>query len=147
MQDVVSKLTFLEKEVDGLKSKEAIRDLVLRYCHLAVEADADGLMALFADGGTFGLPSTMGMGTVSGEPLRRLIKESIGDKRPWPFIHNHLIRLEGPDRASGIVHAEIRLGSRGYKLTHFYVYDDQYVMEAGVWRFKHRGVTSYDVAD
>jgi hypothetical protein len=145
MTDLVSNLATLEKEVDNLKSKEAIRDLVMLYCHLAVAADADGLMGLFAAGGTFGMPATMGVGTVSGEPLRRLIVDSIADKRPWPFLHNHYIRLEGPERATGVVHAEIRLGCQGYKLTHFYVYDDLYVRESGIWKFKHRAVTAYDV--
>ncbi|MCZ4343292.1 nuclear transport factor 2 family protein [Sphingomonadaceae bacterium G21617-S1] len=139
------------KALIQLQNLEDIRTLPALYCHLICNKDVDGVMALFGADGTMTISGDMreGLeGTVyAGESLRKMMSEGLDDIRPWPFIQNHTITLTSDVTATGLLHATFRLGSRGYKVTHLGLYEDEYVKVNGKWTFKNRKLTSTPVAE
>src|SRR5256885_546022 len=100
----------LRRQIEQLADREAIRQLVARYCHYVRTRNFEGMVELYAPDGTW--ESNMSKG---GRHLARTYWTSLkqtDELDPWPFTHNHLIELAGEGRASGYVYVEFRMGSQ-----------------------------------
>lgn len=139
-----------DQALSDLLDREAIRELPVRYCHYVRTRDL-AMVDLFADDGGFDMPSSVtGRADVGGvwrgkAALTEVFKAGFERSDPWPFVHNHVVNLEGPDTASGFVYAEIRKGNENMRLVQIVVYEDHYVKERGRWKFKLRKLTSQPV--
>lgn len=130
-----------ETAIQEVIDREAIRNLPLQYCHCVWQKDLDGYANLFTEDGSFAtndpsLPRAQGR-----EALRTMIGGQLDVSKPRPFIHNHVIELQGPDRAKGTCYVEVRLLRDGKKWLMSGWYDDQYAKVGGEWKFKARQIT------
>jgi hypothetical protein len=130
-----------ETAVQAVIDREAIRNLPLRYCHCVWQKDLDGYANLFTEDGSFAtndptLPKAQGRAA-----LRTMIGSQLDTSKPRPFIHNHVIELQGPDQAKGTCYVEVRLLREGKKWLMSGWYDDQYAKVGGEWKFKAREIT------
>jgi uncharacterized protein (TIGR02246 family) len=130
-----------ETAVQAVIDREAIRNLPLRYCHCVWQKDLDGYANLFTEDGSFAtndpsLPKAQGRAA-----LRTMISGQLDTSKPRPFIHNHVIELQGPDQAKGTCYVEVRLMREGKKWLMSGWYDDQYAKVGGEWKFKSRQIT------
>jgi hypothetical protein len=125
--------------VQALLDREAIRALPNLYCHYVWRNDVEGLVGLFAKDGVFDEPT---LGRITGHAaLREIYRRALGALSPKPYIHNHVVTLEGPDRASGACYLDLRVPNRPEAGPIAGYYDDRYVKEDGNWVFAERKVT------
>ena len=128
----------VDATVAELADKEAIRDLACRYAHCVWQKDIDGAIELFAEDGQ------MDMGTlppITGrEALREAYRQTVGGGAFRPFVHNHLVELDG-DRATGICYLDLRAEADGKSMIGAGFYRDDYVRTAGGWKFQSRKLT------
>lgn len=130
-----------ETAIQEVIDREAIRNLPLRYCHCVWQKDLDGYANLFTEDGSFGtndpsLPKAHGRAA-----LRSMISGQLDASKPRPFIHNHVIELQGPDKAKGTCYVEVRLLRDGKKHLMSGWYNDEYAKVGGEWKFKSRQIT------
>lgn len=130
-----------EAALQEVIDREAIRALPVRYCHCVWQQDLDGYANLFTEDGSFGtndpnLPRAQGRAA-----LRSVIGSQLDTSKPRPFIHNHVIELQGADRAKGTCYVEVRLLRDGKKWLMSGWYNDEYAKVGGEWKFKSRQVT------
>lgn len=137
----------VQRELDQLIDREAIRELPITYCHYVHQKDVKAIVDLFTADGRLQLSQELGSGAEGMEALRTFYEKSIASADPWPFVHNHHIEILGPDRAKGSIYAEIRYGSQGYRTVAIGVYEDEYQKVGGVWKFKSRVFKSHTVAN
>lgn len=130
----------IEKLMQEVIDREAIRSLPLHYCHCVWQKDLDGYVNLFTEDGVISatdpsLPRAQGR-----EALRKMISNGLDDMKPRPFIHNHVIELLGPDRAKGTCYVEVRMnrGGKKWQLTGWY--DDEYAKVGEEWKFRSRKI-------
>lgn len=124
-----------EETVRRLADLEAIRDLARRYAHFVWQGDIPSAIGLFAEDGemnTGGRPPIVGR-----ENLLRVYGEMLGDAMFHPFVHNHVIELDG-DRATGTVYLDLRAIQEGRSVMGSGFYEDRYVRIDGDWRFQSR---------
>jgi SnoaL-like domain len=57
---------------------------------------------------------------------------------PRPYIHNHVIELTGPSRATGRCYVELRDASDNLNWLGTGYYDDEYVKLGATWKFQSR---------
>jgi SnoaL-like domain len=57
---------------------------------------------------------------------------------PRPYIHNHVIELAGPSRATGRCYVELRDASDNLNWLGTGYYDDEYVKVGDTWKFQSR---------
>lgn len=128
--------TLLQEVID----REAIRSLPLRYCHCVWQKDLDGYVNLFTEDGWIAATDPSLPRAQGGEALRKMIGTGLDDMKPRPFIHNHVIDLQGPERAKGTCYVEVRMnrGGKPWQLTGWY--DDEYVKVGQEWKFKSRTI-------
>ena len=129
----------LEERIRAIEDRDAIRELTARYCQLAVGGRAEDIVALFTREGVMESGETRERGHAR---LLELYRSSFGALRPIPFIHNHVVELDG-DRATGFCSIELRMVEDGEAVTAAGYYDDEFVREDGVWRFAHRKLVFY----
>jgi ketosteroid isomerase-like protein len=121
--------------------REAIRTLPVRYCHCVWRKDLDGYVNLFTDDGWLASTDPNLSRAQGHESLRKMISEALGTMQPRPFIHNHVIELLGPDRATGTCYVEVHMTREGKKWRMVGWYDDEYAKTGGEWKFQSRNVT------
>jgi ketosteroid isomerase-like protein len=128
----------LEATVRELSDLEAIRNLARRYAHCVWQKDLAGAAALFTEDGE------MDTGDRPVMKGRSAILESytqlMGDAVFHPFVHNHLIELDG-DRASGTCYLDLRASIAGESMIGSGVYHDRYARVGGEWKFRSRKLT------
>ena len=129
--------TLLQEVID----REAIRDLPLRYCHCVWQKDPDGYVNLFTEDGAVSTNDPTLPRAEGRAGLRKMISEGLDTAKPRPFIHNHVIELLGPDRATGTCYVEVRLLRDGKKCLMSGWYNDEYAKVGGAWKFKSRKIT------
>ena len=129
----------LEERIRAVEDRDAIRELTARYCQLAVAGNAEAVTSLFARDGIMESGDTREQGHVR---LLVLYKSSFGSLRPIPFIHNHVVELQG-DRATGYSSIELRMVENGEAVTAAGYYEDVFEREDGVWKFAHRKLVFY----
>ncbi len=127
------------ERVEEMADREAIRELPLRYCDAVWRQDADAVAELYTKDGAF--DAGVGTGEVQGrDAIRQYLADTLPGGRPLPFIHNHVFDIEG-DRARGRCSVEIRMTVDGERRTGVGFYEDEYLRDAGRWRFRARRVT------
>lgn len=128
----------VESDLRELQDLEAIRDLARRYAHCVWQKDVPGAIELFAPDGEMDLgdrPPIRGREALLAEYAR-----AIGDADFRPFVHNHVIELDG-DRASGTCYLDLRATVAGRSMIGSGYYDDRYLRTDAGWRFQARRLT------
>ncbi len=131
----------IDSIVHEMRDRELIRDLPQLYCHYVWQGDVERLVNLFTQDAWFEdgrHPRAQGR-----ENLRKLYTEAMKELEPRPFIHNHVIELKGPDRATGNCYLDLRATRDGESLIAAAYYDDEYVKVGDEWKFKSRKMTPY----
>lgn len=131
--------------VRRLADMEAIRDLVRRYAHHIWQGQALEAVELFAADGVMDMGPD---GIIRGrQNLRAIYTEKVGgDMLLHPFVHNHVIDYCADDtgdvrEATGTCYLDLRCVRDGQSLMGSGFYNDVYVREQSVWRFKSRKLT------
>ena len=134
MQSLESRVQNLESQVRELQDLREIQELRFRY-HIAVnERQLEDISALFSEDGEahFGeIGSARGRAEIAA-----LYRDVVGGS-PFikQFIHNHVIELSG-DTATGLSYLEAKIVSNGESVLVAARFDDSYVRENGLWRFR-----------
>lgn len=126
--------------LQGVIDREAIRDLPLKYCHCIWQKDLDNWVDLFTSDGAISTTDPNMPGAKGREGLLKMISSGLDTMKPRPFIHNHVVNLVGPDRATGTCYVEVRMirDSKNWSLRGWY--DDEYAKVGGEWKFKSRRI-------
>lgn len=132
----------LEEKIQRLEDLEQIRDLPRRYAHLVWQGKPIETVDLFCADGIVDLGPNDGGAIQGRENLRAIYSNKVGTDEMMlhPFVHNHLIDLNG-DEATGVVYLDLRCTKDGESLMGSGYYEDQYVREDGIWKFKVRRLT------
>lgn len=147
---IEAELTVVRAQLDALLDREAIRQLAVSYAHFARTRNIDGLVALYSSDATFDVAENMGTspGPRSGrEAIRETLRVDLPRADPWPFLHQHYIEMLGRDHARGALYFELRQGVENLRVTHIGSYDDEYVKEQGVWKFRSRKLSATPLPD
>ena len=135
MTDLEARVAALESEVRALQDRAEIQELRFRY-HIAVnEKRPEEIRELFACDGRIDFGD---LGRASGpEQIDAFFARTLSDPASFvkQFIHNHAIELDG-DHARGLSYLEARTVVAGESVLVAARYDDEYVREAGRWRFR-----------
>lgn len=135
-------MTDRDDHLQALLDREAIRDLPLRYCDCVWRDDIDGIVKLFAKDGEFSMGH---QGTESGakghSALRKFYRQGL-KIGPRPFIHNHVITLDGAGRASGRCYLDLHSANHNMQFIGAGHYADAYVKVKGEWKFLRRQFTA-----
>jgi len=128
----------LEQDIRRLMDLDAIRDLPRRYAHYVWSKNVSAAADLFTEDGV--------MDTGTEEPirgraaLRETYARMLGPAKFHPFVHNHVIELDG-DRATGVCYLDLRATTDGKSMIGSGFYHDVYVRDGGGWKFKSRKLT------
>lgn len=131
-------------QVQELLDREAIRDLPVLYCHCVWKNDIAGIVDLFTEDGSISVPDDPSLMAAKGRAnLLKMYQQALGALTPRPFIHNHVVALQGRDRATGTCYVEIRANRNGKSWIGAGYYDDEYAKVGGKWKFRSRLVYMY----
>jgi ketosteroid isomerase-like protein len=133
----------VETQVQELLDREAIRDLPLRYCHAVWTKNLEGIVNLFTEDGAIWITGREDQKTQGRENLHKMYGGVMVENGPRPFIHNHVIDLHAPDRATGTCYLEIRQTRDDKSWIAAGYYNDEYAKVGDQWKFKSRKVTMY----
>jgi hypothetical protein len=127
-----------EQIVSELADRDAIRELPQRYCDCVWRDDVEGIVNLFADDGVFTVAGSNREITNRGRvELLKTYKAGV-ELSPRPYIHNHVIELTGPSRATGRCYVELRDASDNLNWLGTGYYNDEYVKVGDTWKFQSR---------
>jgi SnoaL-like domain len=136
----------LESIINELADREAIRALPQRYCDCVWRNDAPGVVALFAEDGSFTVTGGGRDRRVSGRSeLLKTYQSDLSSIKPRPYIHNHVIDLKGDGRASGRCYVEVRNAADNMNLLGTGYYNDEYVKVGDEWKFQSRSINLIDL--
>ena len=128
----------MSDELKALLAREAIRDLPVRYCDCVWRDDIDGIVALFADDGSFTAELGDRTVTFSGhDDLRRMFSGGLGIQ-PRPFIHNHVVELLGDNFARGRAYLALHSLKQNFDFIGAGYYNDEYIEMPRGWCFQSR---------
>ena len=136
MTELESRVAALEAEVRRLRDRAEIADLRFAY-HAAVnEKRPEAIAPLFARDGRLDFGP---LGRAEGRAaIDAFFAAMLADPASFvkQFIHNHVIELDGPDRATGQSYLEARPVYQGESYMVAARYEDEYEREDGRWRFR-----------
>ena len=124
----------IERRLDVMESKDAIRELTAAYCFAVAEGRGDDIVAMFTSDGAFKMRGREWRTTAGLEEMYGAIGDSV---TPKPYIQNHVISVDG-DTATGRCGVEIRMVHNGEAYTVAGHYHDTYRREDGTWLFAER---------
>lgn len=132
----------LERMLADALDRESIRELAARYCHAVAAGGGLPLVDLFTDDGCMASDPIPALGrpaseTRGREALTRIYGEFTTRLALRPFIHNHVVDLDG-DVASGVCSVEIRAVEDDVAYDIAGHYRDRYRREGGIWKFERR---------
>ena len=123
-----------------LSDREAIRELTHRYAHCVWQKQFAAAVDLFTEDGEM---DTGDRPVIRG---RRALLESyeqmLGAAEFHPFVHNHLISLQG-DRATATCYLDLRATIDGESMVGSGFYEDECVRVEGGWKFRSRKLTMW----
>lgn len=117
--------------------REAIRELPRLYCHYLWIKDPVSMANLFAEDATIYIRGMEDYAITGREKLAKVFARVNARYASQPFIHNHIVDLESPERASGYAYYEI-LEDEGNRFLAAGCYHDQYRKIDGQWKFQLR---------
>ena len=99
MSTIEKRLDELERRVDDVVARDAIRELTAEYCRQVMRGDTQGAVSLFTDDASLltHFPDESGQDNVGSRGRAELLEayDDLGAMSLKPFIHNHIIELEG----------------------------------------------------
>lgn len=124
--------------VANLAARIELRELVSRYCLACDDREIETLMGLFTADGEF--RNAAGTLHYKGqEAVRQMYVDSWETLRlTYHFVHDHIVDLAGPDRATGVVMAHVEASGGDRTLVGALRYYDRYSRVSGMWRFAER---------
>lgn len=128
----------LEQQMKEVLAREAIRDLPARYCDCVWRDDIDGIAALFTENGSFiAVIGGREMQVDGRAALREMFTTALA-MRPRPYIHNHVVDLQGDGRARGRCYLDLRSARNDMEWLGAGYYHDEYVETPDGWKFQSR---------
>jgi uncharacterized protein (TIGR02246 family) len=137
-----------EQLLAEMLDREAIRELPRLYCHYLWTRDPDRMADLFTADATICIVGMEDYAITGRDKLAKVFRRVNTRYASQPFIHNHIVDLEGPERASGYAYYEI-LEQEGSRYLAAGYYHDQYRKVDGHWKFQSRTIhmaTDFDRA-
>ncbi|MGH7931797.1 MAG: nuclear transport factor 2 family protein [Candidatus Binataceae bacterium] len=129
----------VEQMVTEVADRQAIGELPKRYCDYVWRGDVEGLVNLFAEDGSFVVVGNKQTNTTTGRAaLRKSYADGLAALTPRPYIHNHVIDLQGGGRANGRAYVELRDASHNMSWLGTGYYEDEYVKAGDDWKFQSR---------
>ena len=124
--------------VERLEAESAIRALTARYCFAIDNHELDAVRELFTeDARVFSRDGVMD--AVGRDAIIRQYEERFRVLGPSNHVsHDHWVRIESADRASGSLSAHAELWRNNQMMVTALRYEDEYSREDGVWRFASR---------
>jgi uncharacterized protein (TIGR02246 family) len=115
------------------EDRDAIRDVVARYCHNIDAGDADGVATLFTDDGMFD-PGYPGFDPLEGRDAIRALVNGLTAGTVHHMVTDHAYDVDG-DRATGTATFIVTAGTAIVTVGR---YDDELARVGGEWRFVRR---------
>ena len=151
MANLEDRVLELEKMVQELRDREAIRDLRYRYHEFVNEGKFAEIPSLFTADGELDF-AHLGKAIGHNEIARffgALNREPANGEKERPritwvkqFIHNHTIHLHG-DHGEGFAYLEAKPIYNGEAFLVAARYDDEYVRQNGAWKFRKMSLVPY----
>jgi uncharacterized protein (TIGR02246 family) len=130
----------IEQALVDLADREAIRDLPRLYCHYLWIQDPVRMANLFTEDATICIEGMEDYAITGRDKLAKVFRRVNARYASQPFIHNHIVELDGPDHATGIAYYEILTTREGTKYLAAGFYRDEYRKVGGEWKFQSRKV-------
>lgn len=128
----------LEQRIGRLEAIEDIRALVARYGYAIDDRDLGTVHSLFAPDAVFRSAD----GVMNAKGADAIIEQFRGRfavlDHSNHFTHDHVITIDGPDHAHGLVNSHAELYRNGKPMVTALRYADRYVRHAGHWVFAER---------
>lgn len=123
----------LEKRIQELEDREAIKEVVARYCYYVDKKKLEELMALFHDKVELNAGS---LGSYHGKAEVRkfygeIVPQALSDA--WHLVHNQLIELKGSEATSSS-YFEVTGIRKGEAIIGAGTYEDRLVKEGSRWQ-------------
>jgi ketosteroid isomerase-like protein len=132
----------LERRIRRLEDRDAIADLIARYCLVMDNRDMEGMPDLFTP--DFVVRSADGvMNTVGREAAVEMFRGRFQVLGPSThFTHDRIITFDeaDPDRASGLVLAHAEMNRKQQPMLAAIRYEDTYRRHEGQWKFSSRSL-------
>lgn len=130
----------IEQIASDLTDREGIRELPIKYCDCVWRNDMTGIVDLFTNDAEFITRGRKREHRASGRDalLKMYGGLTQGAVTPRPYIHNHVINLQGGERATGRCYVELRNLKSNMDWVGSGYYDDEYVKSGEEWKFKSR---------
>ena len=129
----------IDQIVTELADREAIRELPAQYCDCVWRTDVEGMVDLFTENGSFSITARDEETTTTGRAnLHKMYKEALASVTPRPYIHNHVVDLQGANHATGRCYVELRDASNDMKWIGTGYYHDDYAKVGDRWKFQSR---------
>ena len=130
----------IEQVAGELADREGIRELPLKYCDCVWRNDMTGIVDLFAPDSEFITKGFKREHRASGRDALLKLYGGLtqGELTPRPYIHNHVIDLQGNGRATGRCYVELRNLKNNMEWVGSGYYEDEYAKAGDAWKFKSR---------
>jgi hypothetical protein len=130
----------IEQLAGELADREGIRELPLKYCDCVWRNDMTGIVDLFATDGEFITKGFKREHRASGRDALQKLYNGLtqGEFTPRPYIHNHVVDLQGNGRATGRCYVELRNLKNNMEWIGTGYYEDEYTKNGEQWKFKSR---------
>ena len=128
----------MQQQLNELLSREAIRDLPVRYCDCVWRDDMEGLVDLFVENGKFTAVFDGKETVISGHAELLAFFKGAVDFMPRPYIHNHVVELIGEAFGTGRCYLDLRSARNNMDWLGAGYYEDEYVKTTAGWKFQSR---------
>jgi uncharacterized protein (TIGR02246 family) len=131
----------IASRIDRLEAESAIRSLAARYCFAIDNHDLRAVAELFTEDARVSSRDGV-MDAVGRDSIVRQYEGRFKVLGPSNHVsHDHYIRVDGPDRATGLLSAHAELWRNDRAMIAALRYDDVYRRDQGVWRFQERSLS------
>ena len=135
-----------DEMIREVADREAIRELLMRYCDCIYREDLEGLLNLFTEHASYIVKGPGNEVVTRGRPhLKKMFENLVIEVRPRPVIHAHVIDLHSANSASGRCYVELRNATLEVERTGSGCFEDEYIKEAEQWKFATRRLVENDM--